>query len=92
MITFEYDSSFSSVPTKQEGSNLEINSQSWEGRKVGRLSKLWDEICEFIQKIFDKCLACFGKSQEQSATSHGDVRLQREQNQVNSSETKTETV
>lgn len=83
-------SSFSPVSTQQEGSNLKINSQSWKGREVGCFSKLWDEICEIIQKIFERCLACFGRSPEQSTTSHDDGRPFEEQNQVNNSDKKTE--
>ena len=103
MSSPEYElprSSFFSMSTPQEGSSVEINSESWKGRKVSCFSKLWDEICEIIQKIFGSCLACFGKSQEQSTTQNDDGgRLleyvngwepQGRQNKVYRSETKVE--
>lgn len=86
MNKYEPTISFLSVSTQQEGSNLIINTESWEGREVSCFSKLWDELCEIIQKIFDSCLACFSRSQEQSATLPNDWRVRREQGQVNRSE------
>ncbi|MBA3237766.1 MAG: hypothetical protein H0T62_05360 [Parachlamydiaceae bacterium] len=88
----KYEPAISSpfVSTRQEGSNLIINTESWEGRKVSCFSKLWDEICEIFQKIFDSCLACFNRSEEQSATLPNNWKVRREQGQLNRSETTAE--